>query len=198
MRFGDLAWNHDPRLEGHSTIRTPFPVNRNEQEVANASISNLECRVLLNATFITPTLHQPPVSAPYLPVDRLRAYFPLPGNPDPATATKREDLFRQTRKETSMPSDSGPSREHTFGSPIDLPSTLEALNIQYLDVNETRSLVIYQTAILNLEVLEGDLSAASRIELEVYEDPREEFSTETEREEGSVSDLLLDQLIDSR
>ena len=97
-----------------------------------------------------------------------------------------------------MPSDSGPSREHTFGSPIDLPSTLEALNIQYLDVNETRSLVIYQTAILNLEVLEGDLSAASRIELEVYEDPREEFSTETEREEGSVSDLLLDQLIDSR
>lgn len=96
--------------------------------------------------------------------------------------------------ENLMPSDSGPSREHTFGSPIDLPSTLEALNIQYLDVNETRALVIYQTAILNLEVIEGELSAASHIELEVYEDPREEYSTDTEKNSGPVVGSLLDQL----
>ena len=93
-----------------------------------------------------------------------------------------------------MPSDSDPSREHTFGSPIDLFSTLEALNIPYLDVNETRALVIYQTAILNLEVLEGELSTASRIELEVYEEPREDFSTEPHQREGSVVDSLLEQL----
>ncbi|MDG5821423.1 hypothetical protein [Natronococcus sp. A-GB7] len=93
-----------------------------------------------------------------------------------------------------MSSDSDPSREYTFGSPIDLPSTLKALNIQYLDVNETRALVIYQTAILNLEVLEGELSAASSIELEVYEDPREDYSTDTEKNSGSVVDSLLSQL----
>jgi hypothetical protein len=93
-----------------------------------------------------------------------------------------------------MPSDSDPSREHKFGSPIDLPSTLEALNIQYLDVNETRALVIYQTAILNLEVLEGKLSAASRIELEVYEDPREDYSADTEKNSDSVVHSLLSQL----
>jgi len=93
-----------------------------------------------------------------------------------------------------MPSDSDPFREHTFGYPIDLFSTLEGLNIQHLDVNETRALVIYQTAILNLEVLEGNLSAARRIELEVYEDPREDFSTEPEQKEGSVVDSLLNQL----
>ncbi|MDG5821783.1 hypothetical protein [Natronococcus sp. A-GB7] len=93
-----------------------------------------------------------------------------------------------------MPTDSDPSREHTFGSPLDLFSTLEGLNIQYLDVNETRALVIYQTAILNLKVLKGDLSAARRIELEVYEEPREDFSTEPEQKEDSVVDSLLDQL----
>ncbi|WP_394743208.1 hypothetical protein [Natronococcus roseus] len=93
-----------------------------------------------------------------------------------------------------MSSDSDPSREYTFGSPIDLPSTLEALNIQYLDVNESRALVIYQTAILNLEVLEGKLSAASRVELEVYEDPREDYSADTEKSSDSVVDSLLDQL----
>ena len=92
-----------------------------------------------------------------------------------------------------MPSDSDPVRKHTFGSPIDLPSTLEALNIQYLDVNETRALVIYQTAILNLEVLEGELSAASRVELEVYEEPREDLSAETNKKSKSVVDSLLDQ-----
>ena len=93
-----------------------------------------------------------------------------------------------------MPSDSDPPREHTFGSPIDLPSTLEALSIQYLDVNEIRALVIYQTAILNLEVLEGELSAASRVELEVYEGPREDYSADTEKSSGSIVDSLLDQL----
>ena len=93
-----------------------------------------------------------------------------------------------------MPSDSDPPREHTFGSPIDLPSTLEGLSIQYLDVNESRALVIYQTAILNLEVLEGDLSTASRVELEVYEDPREDYSADTEKSSGSVVDSLVDQL----
>ena len=58
-----------------------------------------------------------------------------------------------------MPTDSDPSREQTFVSPIDWFSTLEALTIQYLDVNEARALVIYQTAILNLEVLDKGLVA---------------------------------------
>jgi hypothetical protein len=93
-----------------------------------------------------------------------------------------------------MSSDSDPSREYTFGSPIDLPSTFEGLSIQYLDVNETRALVIYQTAILNLEVLKGDLSTASRVDLEVYEDPREDYFADTEGSSGSVVDSLLYQL----
>lgn len=93
-----------------------------------------------------------------------------------------------------MPSDSDPSREHTFVSPIDLLSALEALNIQYLDISESRALVIYQTAILNLEVLEGELSAANSVELEVYEQPREPFSAKAEKKSSSVVDSLLDQL----
>lgn len=93
-----------------------------------------------------------------------------------------------------MPSDSGPSREHTFESPISLLSTLEALNIQYLDIDSTRTLVIYQTAILNLDVLEGELTTASRIELEVYEDPREDFSVEAEEKDKSILESFIDQL----
>jgi hypothetical protein len=93
-----------------------------------------------------------------------------------------------------MSSDLDPSQEHTFGSPINLPSTFEGLSIQYLDVDETRALVIYQTAILNLEVIEDELSAASRIELGVYEEPREDYSADTEKSSGSVLDSLIDQL----
>jgi hypothetical protein len=59
---------------------------------------------------------------------------------------------------------------------------------------ETRVFVVYQTAILNLEVIEGELSAASRIELRVYEEPREDYSADTEKSSGSVVDSLLDQL----
>jgi hypothetical protein len=93
-----------------------------------------------------------------------------------------------------MSSDSDPSREYSFGSPIDLPSTFEGLSIQYLDVDKTRALVIYQTAILNLEVIEGELSAARRIEVEVYEEPREDFSTKPQKKEGSVVNSLLERL----
>ncbi|ELY63406.1 hypothetical protein [Natronococcus jeotgali] len=90
-----------------------------------------------------------------------------------------------------MPSDSESSRKQTFPSSVDLLSTLEACNIQYLDIDETRALVIYQTAILNLE---GELAAASNIELEIYADPREDFSTESDEQDSSVIDSLLGQL----
>ncbi|WP_152424837.1 hypothetical protein, partial [Natronococcus jeotgali] len=75
-----------------------------------------------------------------------------------------------------MPTDTGSTREYTFRAPVNLLSTLEALNTQNLSIDEIRTLVIYQTAILNLVVLDGELSAASRVELEVYEDPRQDFS----------------------
>ncbi|ELY61970.1 hypothetical protein [Natronococcus jeotgali] len=72
-----------------------------------------------------------------------------------SSGDEEKRLLEQTRNENLMSSDSESSREQTFPSPVDLLSTLEACNIQYLDIDETRALVIYQTAILNLEVLEG-------------------------------------------
>ncbi|NKE38108.1 hypothetical protein GWG54_20475 [Natronococcus sp. JC468] len=94
-----------------------------------------------------------------------------------------------------MPTDTGSTQEYTFSTPVDLLSTLEALNIQYLDIDEIRTLVIYQTAILNLVVLDGELSAASRVELEVYEDPRQDFSLESDEKEKTVLASFLDQLV---
>lgn len=60
------------------------------------------------------------------------------------------------------------SQKYTFGSLLDLLSTLEELSIQYLDAKKTRALIIYQTAILNPEALEGKRSAASSIEFDIW------------------------------
>ncbi|WP_306061112.1 hypothetical protein [Natronococcus wangiae] len=65
------------------------------------------------------------------------------------------------------------SERYTFSPPLDLPTTLETFQIQYLDVNETRALIIFNTAILNLESAKGTLTDLESAVITIYEPPRE-------------------------
>jgi hypothetical protein len=86
------------------------------------------------------------------------------------------------------------SREYTFATPIDLPAILEGLGTQYLDVNETRALVIFNTAILNLESIQGNLTSLKCVEIEVYELPYNTASEEAENGACRVLDSFISQL----
>ncbi|ELZ01348.1 hypothetical protein [Natrialba aegyptia] len=86
------------------------------------------------------------------------------------------------------------SQQYTFSPPIDLLSALESLHIQYLDVTETRALVIFKAAILNLESNEGTLTTLSGAEITVYELPRHTTTDDPENEASSVIEKFIDQI----
>jgi hypothetical protein len=79
------------------------------------------------------------------------------------------------------------SRQYTFNPPVDFPSIVEDLAIQYLDVNETRAFVIFNTGILNLECTKGNLNDLSAAEITVYELP---YDSATDRETDAAVNLI--------
>lgn len=97
-----------------------------------------------------------------------------------------------------MDGSSDVARQYTFSPPVDLLAILESLNIQYLDVNETRALVIFNTAVLNLESIERELTTLSDVEITVYELPRNTDTNGTEREAISVIGQFINQVTSSR
>lgn len=52
---------------------------------------------------------------------------------------------------------------------MDIPNALEAAGIEYLDVDDTRTIVIYQSAILMVTATEGDASAAQAFDVALWE-----------------------------
>lgn len=81
------------------------------------------------------------------------------------------------------------SQVYSFSSPIDMVSMLEQLEIQYIDVNHSRALVIFGGAILNLECLEGDLTNLERIEITLYDLPS---NSDTESETEAALEVIND------
>jgi hypothetical protein len=79
------------------------------------------------------------------------------------------------------------SREYAFTPPADILSILAELNVQYLDVNETRALVIFNTGILNVECTEGELTALTSAEITVYELP---YDSAADRTTDTAEDLI--------
>jgi hypothetical protein len=79
------------------------------------------------------------------------------------------------------------SRQYIFNPPVDLLSTVEDLAIQYLDVNETRAFIIFNTGILNLNCTDGDLADLSAAEITVYEIP---YDSATGRETDTAVDFI--------
>ncbi len=86
------------------------------------------------------------------------------------------------------------SERYTFSPRLDLPTTLETLQIQYLDVNETRALIIFNTAILNLESAQGSLTDLESAVITIYEPPRETSTDEVDQKPRSFIKDFINQI----
>ena len=78
------------------------------------------------------------------------------------------------------------SQQCTFSSPIDLTAALDQLGIQFLDVDEHRTFVIFAGSILNLESCEGTLTDLKRAEIAVYDLPLHHDESTTSETEAAV------------
>jgi hypothetical protein len=83
---------------------------------------------------------------------------------------------------------------YTFTTSVDLFSALETLQIQYLDIGETRALVIFNTAILNLECSEGELENLESAEITVYEFPYNIATEKTEKDAVSLIESFVEKV----
>lgn len=68
-----------------------------------------------------------------------------------------------------MLSDDPPSRHYELDDVADLEWALDERGIEHLDVNTSRTFVLYREAILNLIVTDGVLSAARAVTIECWE-----------------------------
>ncbi|MDQ2052956.1 hypothetical protein RBH26_21165 [Natronolimnohabitans sp. A-GB9] len=85
------------------------------------------------------------------------------------------------------------SQRCTFPSSIDVTSVLDRLEIQFLDVNERRAIVIFAGAILNLESQKGNLTELECAEITVYDLP-----TNSEQDAGTETEVALELIEDFR
>lgn len=63
-----------------------------------------------------------------------------------------------------------PSLTHEFSAAVDLLETLDRLDIETLTVDETEAIVIYWSAILTVDVTDGELTDAAAITVEVWDE----------------------------
>lgn len=64
-----------------------------------------------------------------------------------------------------------PIRHCTVDEPADLRSALDAAAIEHLDIDDHRTIVIYQSAILMVIVTEGKATAARAFDVEFWKEP---------------------------
>lgn len=75
--------------------------------------------------------------------------------------------------------------------PVDLRAALEAAAIEYLDIDDQRTIVIYQQAILILIVTSGQATAAREFDAELWEEPPGGSARGT----GTLTSAFLDELL---
>ncbi|ELY37807.1 hypothetical protein [Natronorubrum tibetense] len=78
------------------------------------------------------------------------------------------------------------SQQYTFTSSIDVTAILDRLEVQYLDVNEHRAIVIFAGGILNLESQAGLLTDLERAEITVYDLPLNSDRNTTNETEAAI------------
>jgi hypothetical protein len=78
------------------------------------------------------------------------------------------------------------TRRYSFATPVDLAALLEAQHIEFLDVEETRAIVIFGETIFNVEVADGSLDCVEGVEVRVFDPPAAVELTDHE----AVNDLM--------
>ena len=63
------------------------------------------------------------------------------------------------------------SGKYTLPDNVNIPSVFESINIEYLEVNNKRLIVISSGAVLGVSAVDGELTRTTAVELRVYELP---------------------------
>lgn len=79
----------------------------------------------------------------------------------------------------------------TVDEPVDIPAALEAAAIEYLDVDDQRTIVIYQHAILMVIASEGQATETREFTVELWEEPPDGLP----RDPDDLVTAFLDELL---
>ncbi|WP_226021938.1 hypothetical protein [Halomicrobium salinisoli] len=87
--------------------------------------------------------------------------------------------------------DDGPTQRYALSEQVDLSAGFEAAGIEYLEVNERRTVIIYRNSVIMLNTVDGTITAADEYKLELWEP-----SPDSRREEyDDVLDALTAELL---
>lgn len=92
---------------------------------------------------------------------------------------------------TVMTGDDTPVEHYRLADPADLRTALATAGIEYLDVDEQRTIVIYQQAILMVIATEGSATTAQAFDVEFWKEP----PTDPDREPDSLFATFIDELV---
>ncbi|WP_049985488.1 MULTISPECIES: hypothetical protein [Haloferacaceae] len=90
-----------------------------------------------------------------------------------------------------MTGDDTPVEHYRLADPADLRTALATAGIEYLDVDEQRTIVIYQQAILMVIATEGSATTAHAFDVEFWKEP----PTGPDREPDSLFATFIDELV---
>ncbi|QIO24214.1 hypothetical protein [Haloarcula sp. JP-L23] len=90
-----------------------------------------------------------------------------------------------------MTGEDEPVQHYTLAESVDLLEVLTAAEIEHLDVDEHRTIVIYQQAILMVIATEGQATAAREVDVELWKEP----PTEPDRDPESLFTAFIDELL---
>jgi len=82
------------------------------------------------------------------------------------------------------------TRRYSFGTAVDLRVLLKEHYIEFLDVDDTRTIVIFTDAILDVEVDNGSLDYADGVEVAVFEPPADIDPTDKEALENLTDEFV--------
>jgi hypothetical protein len=90
-----------------------------------------------------------------------------------------------------MPGEDEPMKHCTLVEPANLWTALEAAAIEYLDVDEHRTIVIYRQAILMVIATEGQATAARAFDVELWKGS----PNDPDRDPDSLLATFTDELV---
>ena len=109
---------------------------------------------------------------------------------------KRPEVLVQAMRTVGMRDDDDDDeddvvRQYELASVIDLREVLTAAAIDFLDVDNERTIVIYQSAIIMLTATDGTATAARAFDAELWEPPAEEVG----HEPAELLTILVEELL---
>lgn len=92
-----------------------------------------------------------------------------------------------------MTSEDEPVQHRTLNEPADLRTKLDEAAIEYLEVDDAKTIVIYRSAVLVVKATNGRVTNATAFTVELWEPPADNFEYEPDDLLTSFVDELIPQ-----